>query len=202
MRDDHDQVQHNCFVNDRTARDIDGRVAKVLKDLGDPDPPLRLEIVRELLELDRAYYSSSDGGALEETVHRLKVAGKQVIRRPSLLLDVVKKLDLKALWVPDRSRILIDSEIPSAKQRWGEAHEIGPGADPDLSQRPPGHLLCDPGRRPVDESCGDWALRREAAARPAIAWLASPDRTRRLRPGTGCHQRPVRRPPADRDRPR
>jgi hypothetical protein len=53
------------------------------------------------------------------------MAGKQVIRRPRLLLEVVKKLELKALWVPDRNRILIDAELPSAKQRWGEAHEIG-----------------------------------------------------------------------------
>jgi Zn-dependent peptidase ImmA (M78 family) len=27
--------------------------------------------------------------------------------------------------VPDRKRILIDKDLPSAKQRWGEAHEIG-----------------------------------------------------------------------------
>jgi hypothetical protein len=116
---------HNFFLDERTARDVDKGVAKVLKDLGDPEPPLRLELVRDLLELDRAYYSASDGGVLEETVHRLKLAGKQVIRRPALLIDVVKRLDLKALWVPDRKRILIDKELPSAKQRWGEAHEIG-----------------------------------------------------------------------------
>lgn len=115
----------NVFLDERTRRDIDKRVAKVLKDLGRPEPPLRLGVVRELLELDRAYYSSSDDGMLRETVHRLKVAGKQVIRRPLLLLDVVRKVDLKALWVPDRKRILIDSELPSPKQRWGEAHEIG-----------------------------------------------------------------------------
>jgi hypothetical protein len=115
----------NHFLDGRTARDIDRRIAKLLKDLGSPEPPLRLEIVRDLLELDRAYYSSSDVGVLADTVHRMKMAGKQVIRRPSILLDVVKKLDLKALWVPDRKRILIDSDLPRVKQRWGEAHEIG-----------------------------------------------------------------------------
>jgi Zn-dependent peptidase ImmA (M78 family) len=93
--------------------------------LADPQPPLRLELVRDILELDRAYYSSSDCGVLADTVHRLKLAGKQILLRPSILLDVVKKLELKALWVPDRKRILIDSELPKAKQRWGEAHEIG-----------------------------------------------------------------------------
>jgi hypothetical protein len=42
------------------------------------------------LELDKGFYSVQNGGALQETVHRLKLAGKQVIKRPSLLWDVVK----------------------------------------------------------------------------------------------------------------
>jgi len=121
---------YNRFLDERTARDIDQRIAKVLKGLGDPEPPLRLELVRDLLQLDRGFYSSTDTGAIAETVHRLKIAGKQIILRPSLLIDVVKKLELKALWVPDRKRILLDSELPSSKQRWGEAHEIGHGLLP------------------------------------------------------------------------
>ena len=116
---------HNVFIDARTAADIDARVARILRDIGDPEPPLRLEIVRDLLSLDRGYYSKTDSGVLQETVHRLTLAGQQVIRRPSLLLDVVLKLDIKALWLPDRKRILIDKELPTPKQRWGEAHEIG-----------------------------------------------------------------------------
>lgn len=115
----------NTYLNERTARDIDKQVSKILKDLDNPEPPLRLEVVRELLRLDLSFYSSNDSGALAETVHRLMVAGKQIIGRPGLLVDAVRKWELKALWVPDRKRILIDSELPTAKQRWGEAHEIG-----------------------------------------------------------------------------
>jgi len=37
----------------------------------------------------------------------------------------VGKLNLKALWVPDRKRILIDGDEPPLKHRWNEAHEIG-----------------------------------------------------------------------------
>ena len=128
-RTGHESLQ-NCFLAERTVRDIDKRVTKILKDLGHPEPPLRLEVVRELLRLDLAYYSSSDQRVLTETIHRLMVAGKQVLQRPGLLLDTVKKLDLKALWIPDRKRILIDKELPTAKQRWGEAHEIGHGILP------------------------------------------------------------------------
>jgi hypothetical protein len=90
-----------------------------------PEPPLDLNAVRELLRLDRAYYSSTDHGVLREVVHRMKVAGKQIMKRPAILVDVIKKMELRALWLPDGRRILIDSDMPSLKQRWGEAHEIG-----------------------------------------------------------------------------
>lgn len=112
------------FLKDRTARDIDAQVGKILKDLGNPKAPLSLVEVRELLRLDRHYYTTCDTRALSETVHKLTVAGKQVVARPSVLLDIVKSCSLKALFLPDRKRILIDSDQPSAKQRWAEAHEI------------------------------------------------------------------------------
>src|SRR5579872_4642366 len=114
---------NNTFLSDKTAADIDKQVAKILRDLGDPEPPLRLEEVRELLKLDRQYYSAENEGMMRELVHRLTIAGKQIVQRPGLLWDVIKKFDLKALYVPDRKRILLNSELPSAKQRWNEAHE-------------------------------------------------------------------------------
>jgi len=62
---------------------------------------------------------------VRETIHRLKLAGKQILDRPSILFDVIKKFELRALWLPDRKRILIDSNTPTLKQRWDETHEIG-----------------------------------------------------------------------------
>jgi Zn-dependent peptidase ImmA (M78 family) len=115
----------NVFLRERTARDINGFVAKVLRDLGNPEPPLNLAPVRELLRLDRQYYSSTEDGALREVAHRLTIAGKQVLARPALLLDVIKKWDLRALFIPDGKRILIDTNLPEPKQRWSEGHEIG-----------------------------------------------------------------------------
>lgn len=114
----------NKFLSPRTAQEIDDRVAKILKELGNPEPPLRLEEVRDLLSLDLAYYSSTDNGILKEVVHRLMVAGKQVVLRPSLLIDVVTKFDLRALFLPDRTRVLIDSTQPPIKHRWYIGHEI------------------------------------------------------------------------------
>ncbi|MFZ2724654.1 MAG: hypothetical protein WAX77_00195 [Methylococcaceae bacterium] len=115
----------NSFLSERTANDIDCRVAKILKDLDNPKPPLRLEDVRYLLQLDLKYYSSVDDGILQETLHRLTMSGKQLLNRPSLLIDAISKFNLKALWQPDCKRILLDSALPNLKQRWAEAHEIG-----------------------------------------------------------------------------
>ena len=51
------------------------------------------------------------------------MAGKQILARPSILLDVVRKRGIKALVVPDRKRILIDETLRKAKHRWAEGHE-------------------------------------------------------------------------------
>ncbi|KKC38006.1 peptidase [Devosia epidermidihirudinis] len=115
----------NIILSRPTALDIDSQVQKVLRGLGNPEPPLHLSDVRELLKLDRRYYSSTDDSFLREMVSRIAVAGKQVLLRPSLLRDAIKSFDLRALYIPDRRRILLDREQPDAKQRWNEAHEVG-----------------------------------------------------------------------------
>jgi hypothetical protein len=114
----------NQFVDSRSAKDIDKQVEKILHSLGNPEPPLNLDLVRELLKLDRKYYTSTDDGALREFVNKVKLGAKQVLMRPSLIIDAVKNWDLKALYLPDQKRILIDSSLPATKQRWSEGHEI------------------------------------------------------------------------------
>ena len=114
----------NRYLRKTTASEIDGQVRKVLRGLGNPTPPLRLDDVRELLKLDRQYYSKTSDGILRETVSRLKVAGKQILRRPALLLEAILHAELKALYVPDRKIILLDEDVPDIKQRWNESHEV------------------------------------------------------------------------------
>lgn len=113
------------MLSAKTAGDIDKHVARVLRGLGDPEPPLRLEDVRELLKLDLQFYQAHDPGFAQEMVSRIKVGARQVIARPTLLIDAIRKLSLKALYVPDRKRILIDQDLPPLKLRWNEAHEVG-----------------------------------------------------------------------------
>lgn len=114
----------NAFLDARTARDIDAVVAKILKGLGNPEPPLNLDEVRALQNLDRQYYSSIEDGPLREYISKAYIGAKQVFLRPTLILEVVRKRSLKALYLPDRKRILIDSSEPELKWRWNEAHEI------------------------------------------------------------------------------
>jgi hypothetical protein len=99
----------NFPLKPRTIADIDSQVDKVLGGLGVPEPPIDLTHVRELLKLDRGFYSTTDTGVLRETISRLKVAGLQVLKRPTLLIDAVRTLSLKALYLPDRKRILLET---------------------------------------------------------------------------------------------
>lgn len=113
----------NLILQPGVRQKIDRRVDKILRDLGNPEPPLLLEDVRELLRLDLGYYQSDSDGVLKRAAHKLVMAGKQVFARPGLLLDIVRKRSIKALWVPDRRRILIDETLHKAKHRWAEGHE-------------------------------------------------------------------------------
>ena len=115
----------NLLLSPTTTSEIDKRVERVLSGLGNPEPPLRLEDVRELLKLDRAFYTAGDPSAVRESISRIRVATVQVFKRPMLLIEAIKKLNLKALYIPDRKRILLDGDLPQKKHRWNEAHEVG-----------------------------------------------------------------------------
>lgn len=115
----------NHLLRVHTAEDIDSQIDTILRGLGNPPPPLSLPDVRELLKLDLQFYSSTNHSAIREIASRIYVAGKQILARPGILLDAIKKADLKALYIPDRRRILIDEDLPKLKHRWNEAHEMG-----------------------------------------------------------------------------
>ena len=114
----------NRPIDPFATQDIQDQVDKILRGLGNPEPPLDLLDVRELLKLDRQFYSTKDTGWLRESVSKVKVGAKQLAMRPTLILEVVRRAGLKALWIPDRKRILISKDLPQLKQRHAEAHEI------------------------------------------------------------------------------
>ncbi|HUO14031.1 MAG TPA: ImmA/IrrE family metallo-endopeptidase [Verrucomicrobiae bacterium] len=108
-----------------TRRDVDIQVEKILKGLGNPEPPLDLNAVFTLLQLDPQYYRTSEDGVVRETISRVKVGAKLIFERPTRIWDAIKAADLKALWIPDQKRILIDGDLHEMKKRWNGAHEIG-----------------------------------------------------------------------------
>lgn len=112
-------------IGNQEAVDIDRYIKRVLADLGNPEPPLNLALVREALKLDRRYFQADDPGIIGEISHRLMVAGKQILKRPGIITDAVRKADLRAFYFPDSKRILIDQSVPKLKWRWTEAHEVG-----------------------------------------------------------------------------
>jgi Zn-dependent peptidase ImmA (M78 family) len=116
---------NNVPLGASTKAEIDRLVDRVIKGLGNPEPPLHLEHVRELLKLDRQFYTAADPGRVQESVSRIRVATIQVFKRPMLLVDAIRKLNLKALYLPDHKRILLDGDLPELKHRWNESHEIG-----------------------------------------------------------------------------
>jgi len=115
----------NEGIGEYEADDIRKIVTRILQDLGNPEPPLSLAHVRALLDLNIGYYSTANTTLLQDVAARMKVAGKQVLQRPMLLVEAVTKAKLSALWVPDTKRILIDEAVPKPKHRWIEGHEVG-----------------------------------------------------------------------------
>jgi hypothetical protein len=115
----------NGELEENEKRDIREQVGRILRDLGNPEPPLKLEEVRTLLALDLQYYRSSDPGLLTELTHRFTLLARKSI--PDLgrhLLSALAKSQLCAFWVPQSSRILVDEDVPKPRHRWIEAHEI------------------------------------------------------------------------------
>lgn len=106
-------------------RDIRDQIDRILRDLGNPEPPLKLKDVRSILSLDLKYYSSTDPGLVSELTHRFQLLVRKTI--PDLgrhLQSALSKSKLCAFWVPEQSRIMLDSNVPQLKHRWIEAHEI------------------------------------------------------------------------------
>lgn len=117
------------LIGEFEAQDINVKIDRILRELGNPEPPLSLDLVRNILNLDRKYFSKQNTSFLDDLAHRVMVGGKQM-KRPGLFIDVIKKANLSAFYVPDQKRILIDEDIPTPKHRWIEAHEISHGLIP------------------------------------------------------------------------
>ena len=98
----------NYLLRRRTQERIDERIERLLNRIGNPEPPLELKIARDALDLDLAYFQKDDPSIIDDVISMLRVSGKQIIRRPALFVDVVRKFELRAFYLPDEKRILLD----------------------------------------------------------------------------------------------
>jgi len=108
-----------------TRIEIDGQVEKILRGLGNPEPPLDLDAVFKLQQLDPQFYRTSEDGVVRETISRVKVGTKLFFEKPTRIWDAIKTANLKAIWIPEQKRILVDGDLHAMKKRWNFAHEIG-----------------------------------------------------------------------------
>jgi Zn-dependent peptidase ImmA (M78 family) len=112
-------------VGEYEKQKIDAQITRILRDLGNPPPPLTLSDVRKLLKIDLTYYKSTDPSLLQELTHRFTLLARKTI--PDIgkhLATALAKSKLDAFWVPASRRILLDETVPEPKHRWIESHEI------------------------------------------------------------------------------
>jgi Zn-dependent peptidase ImmA (M78 family) len=114
----------NIYLRDRIALQIDSQVGRILRDLGNPEPPLNLDEVRTLLKIDLQYYTADDPNFIEEFVHRARHGIHEIAQTAISFLQAVKRWDLKAAFFPESNRIVIDRDSPPPKWRWSEGHEV------------------------------------------------------------------------------
>lgn len=102
--------------DERTSKEIDKLMQRVLKEAGIVEPPVRIEDLLTHLDLHRDFYSLEDPTLLQRLWHKVRVEGHR-------LKQVVNKIKLAAIWLPDERRILVDKDLPSPKQTWASFHD-------------------------------------------------------------------------------
>nr|WP_319473804.1 ImmA/IrrE family metallo-endopeptidase [uncultured Cohaesibacter sp.] len=114
------------IIDELERNDINEHISRLLRDLGNPEPPLRLDTVRELQKLDLAYYSKSNLDLLDEMAHKARLAGNQISSTAKGMRDVVTEYGIKGLLMLKEGdkKIFIDDDVVPLKRRFVIAHEI------------------------------------------------------------------------------
>lgn len=99
-----------------TQREIDKVVRDTLREAGLVEPPVRIQDLLDHLRLYRDFYNLEDPTLLQRFWHKVQVQGHK-------LVEVVRKVKLAAVWLPDEQRILVDTALPPPKQEWASFHD-------------------------------------------------------------------------------
>lgn len=103
-------------MDKKTQFEIEKVTESVLKDVGIIQPPVRIEDVLRHLHLHRQFYDLENPSFLDRTKHKIRVNGIKIV-------NIIRKIKLKAVLFYDESRILIDKSLPEIKQDWPSFHE-------------------------------------------------------------------------------
>ena len=110
----------------KTTQAIEKRVVRVLTAISCRDPPVSVEDVLKYLDLHRGYYDLENPSFKDDLFHKAKLTLKKV-------MDVVKKTGLRALWLPDDGKVMLDRNLPKTREKYTTAHEIGHKLNPHHS---------------------------------------------------------------------
>jgi hypothetical protein len=111
------------MIDDRTAERLRRRVKRLLRDIDCLEPPVEVEDVLEHLELHRSYYDLENPSFAREIQHKAKLTLQKV-------KNVVTTVNLRALWLPDESKVFLDNGLHDARVKYTTAHEIGHQLNP------------------------------------------------------------------------
>ena len=68
------------------------------------------------MKLFREFYDLQNPGFLDKTKHKIRVHGRK-------LVQILKKINLKAVLFHDENRIVVDETLPDLKREWPSFHE-------------------------------------------------------------------------------
>jgi hypothetical protein len=103
-------------MDDWTRQQIDKAVERVLAEAGIKTPPVRVEDLLDYLRVHRDFYNLQDPVLLQRFWHKVKVQKQK-------LIQVVNRIKLSAVWLPNEERILVDQSQPQPKQEWASFHD-------------------------------------------------------------------------------
>lgn len=103
-------------MNETTRREIEKVTWRNLKDAGIVRPPVQIEAVLQHLHLYRDFYNLENPSFLDRAKHKIRIHGRK-------LINIVRKINLKAVLFYDEDRIVIDAGLPIIRQDWPSFHE-------------------------------------------------------------------------------
>jgi hypothetical protein len=104
------------MIDRSTRAEIDKTTSRILKEAGMNQPPFLIEHLIAHLELHHNFYDLKDPSFIQRVGHRLRIGGHK-------FANIIDKIKLCALWLPDTKQILVDSSLPAIKKDWASFHD-------------------------------------------------------------------------------